>query len=237
MGDSDEEYGDSRRREKFRRERSDYVSDAPAVRVTRPPRREDWPERDWNRGGPGPRRDYRDYPPRNMDRPRGYSPGRALDGPPGSPPPPAKRPRSLTVVSEDSILVFQVTVGTAVIPELEENPEGLVALISLHTAATPRFLHDDVNLHHDEIGGSHPPLPALPPSAISIIPPMEVDYPTQSAMMSFKAFLATQSDDISDDDAIKKYNDYKLEFRRQQINDFFLAHMEEEWCVLRFALS
>jgi hypothetical protein len=41
--------------------------------------------------------------------------------------------------------------------------------------------------------------------------------------------LATQSDDISDDDAIRKYNDYKLEFRRQQISEFFLAHQDEEW--------
>lgn len=52
---------------------------------------------------------------------------------------------------------------------------------------------------------------------------------TQPAMMSFKAFLSTQDDSITDEDAIRKYNDYKLEFRRQQLNEFFIAHKDEEW--------
>lgn len=52
---------------------------------------------------------------------------------------------------------------------------------------------------------------------------------TQPAMMTFKAFLASQDDSITDEDAIKKYNDYKLEFRRQQLNEFFVAHKDEEW--------
>ena len=47
--------------------------------------------------------------------------------------------------------------------------------------------------------------------------------------MSFKAFLAAQEDSISVDDAIQKYNEYKLEFRRQQLNEFFVAHKDEEW--------
>ena len=38
----------------------------------------------------------------------------------------------------------------------------------------------------------------------------------QPAMMSFKSFLQTQDDQISDEEAIKKYADYKLEFKRQQ---------------------
>lgn len=48
-------------------------------------------------------------------------------------------------------------------------------------------------------------------------------------MMTFKAFLAAQDDSITDDEAIKKYNEYKLEFRRQQLNEFFIAHKDEEW--------
>lgn len=52
---------------------------------------------------------------------------------------------------------------------------------------------------------------------------------TQPAMMSFKAFLAAQDDAITDDDAVKKYGEYKLEFRRQQLNEFFVAHKDEEW--------
>merc|ERR1712037_805592 len=51
----------------------------------------------------------------------------------------------------------------------------------------------------------------------------------QPAMMSFKAFLQTQDDQISDEEAIRKYAEYKLEFKRQQLNQFFVTHKEEEW--------
>merc|ERR1712150_346439 len=52
---------------------------------------------------------------------------------------------------------------------------------------------------------------------------------TQPAMMSFKTFLGTQDDTISDEEAIKKYAEYKLEFKRQQLNEFFVSHKDEEW--------
>ena len=55
------------------------------------------------------------------------------------------------------------------------------------------------------------------------------EYPTQPPMMSFKAFLAAHDDSISDEEAVKKYADYKLEFRRQQLNEFFTSHKDEEW--------
>uniref|UniRef100_A0A6M2DLB6 Serrate RNA effector molecule homolog n=1 Tax=Xenopsylla cheopis TaxID=163159 RepID=A0A6M2DLB6_XENCH len=57
---------------------------------------------------------------------------------------------------------------------------------------------------------------------------------TQPAMMSFKAFLAAQDDAITDDDAVKKYGEYKLEFRRQQLNEFFVAHKDEEWFKIKY---
>ena len=50
-------------------------------------------------------------------------------------------------------------------------------------------------------------------------------------MMSFKTFLGTQDDTISDEEAIKKYAEYKLEFKRQQLNEFFVSHKDEEWYV------
>ncbi|XP_044751851.1 serrate RNA effector molecule homolog isoform X2 [Coccinella septempunctata] len=53
-------------------------------------------------------------------------------------------------------------------------------------------------------------------------------------MMSFKAFLATQDDNISESEAIEKYNDYKLEFQRQQLNEFFVAHKDDEWFRLKY---
>ena len=59
----------------------------------------------------------------------------------------------------------------------------------------------------------------------------ENDFPTQPAMMLFKHFLAQQDDNITDEEAMKKYNEYKVEFRQAQLNEFFLAHKEEEWYV------
>jgi len=51
----------------------------------------------------------------------------------------------------------------------------------------------------------------------------------QPSMLSFKGFLATQDDNITDEEAILKYGEYKLEFKRQQLNEFFVVHKEEEW--------
>ena len=56
-----------------------------------------------------------------------------------------------------------------------------------------------------------------------------IDFPTQPPLMTFKQFLASQDDNISDEDAIRKFNEYKVDFRRQQISDFFMLHKEEEW--------
>ena len=39
-----------------------------------------------------------------------------------------------------------------------------------------------------------------------------------------QAFLGTQDDAITDEEAASKYNEYKLEFRRQQLNEFFVSH-------------
>ena len=44
--------------------------------------------------------------------------------------------------------------------------------------------------------------------------------------MTFKAFLSTQADDITDEEAASKYTEYKLEFRRQQLNEFFSNHKD-----------
>lgn len=58
---------------------------------------------------------------------------------------------------------------------------------------------------------------------------VETSDGTQPTMMSFKTFLGTQDDTISDEEAIKKYAEYKLEFKRQQLNEFFVSHKDEEW--------
>ena len=44
------------------------------------------------------------------------------------------------------------------------------------------------------------------------------------AQIASQAFLGTQDDAITDEEAASKYNEYKLEFRRQQLNEFFVSH-------------
>ncbi len=60
------------------------------------------------------------------------------------------------------------------------------------------------------------------------------DYPTQPPFLSFKLFLQQQDDNISDEEAIRKYNDYKTDFKKTQINNFFLEHKEEDWFKQRY---
>lgn len=75
--------------------------------------------------------------------------------------------------------------------------------------------------------GSLSPYGAVP--AQREIPAPPSDGLTQPAMMTLKQFLATQDDSIPDDVAITKYSEYKLEFKRNQLNEFFVAHKDEEW--------
>ena len=53
-------------------------------------------------------------------------------------------------------------------------------------------------------------------------------------MMTFKAFLSTQDDSITDEEALHKYSEYKLEFQRQQLNEFFVSHKEDEWFKMKY---
>lgn len=57
----------------------------------------------------------------------------------------------------------------------------------------------------------------------------ETEFPTQPPMLSFKHFLATQDDNITDAESICKYNKYKQDFKKEQIKEFFAQHKEEEW--------
>lgn len=63
---------------------------------------------------------------------------------------------------------------------------------------------------------------------------LEPEYPTQPPFFSFKQFLQQQDDSISDEEAIKRYNEYKVDFKKTQINNFFLEHKEEEWFKSRY---
>uniref|UniRef100_A0A1I7TK41 Serrate RNA effector molecule homolog n=2 Tax=Caenorhabditis tropicalis TaxID=1561998 RepID=A0A1I7TK41_9PELO len=53
-------------------------------------------------------------------------------------------------------------------------------------------------------------------------------------LLTFKKFLGNQEDDISEEEAIKKYNEYKSEHRKHQLERFFRAHKDEEWFRLKY---
>jgi hypothetical protein len=83
---------------------------------------------------------------------------------------------------------------------------------------------------YDPYGALNPfqPAPMVAPTPRESHPPPS-DGLTQPPMMTLKQFLATQDDSIGDDVAITKYNEYKVEFKRSQLNEFFVAHKDEEW--------
>jgi len=56
----------------------------------------------------------------------------------------------------------------------------------------------------------------------------------QPNMLTFKAFLSNQDDSITEEEAMIKYGQYKAEFRRQQLYEFFVAHKSDEWFMERF---
>ena len=62
-------------------------------------------------------------------------------------------------------------------------------------------------------------------------PDGQPDTPQGPVMLTFKQFLNAQDDNIDDMEAVKKYQEYKLEFRKTQLGDFFQQHKEEEWYV------
>lgn len=53
--------------------------------------------------------------------------------------------------------------------------------------------------------------------------------PHQPLMLNFKQFMNNLDDSIDHIEATTKYNEYKVEFRRKQLNEFFNAHKDEEW--------
>lgn len=176
MGDSDDEYSDRKRRDKFRGERTESYRGGDGRRDDR--RRDDWMERESWGGRSRARGDYR-----GTVRER-YSPARQHDF---SPPP--KRMRT----------------------DWDDRRMGYVDTSYSYSSWTP-----------EPQGGYQ--------NSTQRMDQIE----TQPPMLTLKAFLQSQDDNISDEDAIRKYNEYKLEFRRQQLNEFFVAHKEEEWFRLKY---
>lgn len=53
--------------------------------------------------------------------------------------------------------------------------------------------------------------------------------PTQPPMMLFKQFLHQMDDEVGETVAVKKYNEYKMNFKKKQVKEFFNKHKDEEW--------
>ncbi|XP_077445732.1 serrate RNA effector molecule homolog isoform X2 [Stigmatopora argus] len=53
--------------------------------------------------------------------------------------------------------------------------------------------------------------------------------PGPPTMRSFKDFLLNTEDSVDETEAVKRYNQYKVDFRRQRLQDFFVQHKEQEW--------
>ncbi|XP_017315659.1 serrate RNA effector molecule homolog isoform X2 [Ictalurus punctatus] len=195
MADSDDEY-DRRRRDKFRRERSDY--DRSREREDR--RRDDWSDREWDRGRERRSRgEYREYergrrerfsPPRHDMSPQQKRMRRDWDDHGGDP------------YHGGYDLGYGGGGGPSYAPP---QPWG----------------HPDIHLmqpHH-----------AIPIQArLGNIHDLDLG-PPPPVMKTFKEFLLSLDDSVDETESVKRYNEYKIEFRRQQMQEFFLAHKGEEW--------
>uniref|UniRef100_A0A669C044 Serrate, RNA effector molecule n=1 Tax=Oreochromis niloticus TaxID=8128 RepID=A0A669C044_ORENI len=78
-------------------------------------------------------------------------------------------------------------------------------------------------------GGGGAPFPGsdafLPPSGSNSF---HMDYLLPEFSLRWE-FLLNMEDSVDETEAVKRYNQYKLDFRRQQLQDFFLQHKEQEW--------
>ncbi|XP_063157826.1 serrate RNA effector molecule homolog isoform X3 [Candoia aspera] len=195
MGDSDDEY-DRRRRDKFRRERSDY--DRSRERDDR--RRDDWSDREWDRGRERRSRgEYRDYDRSRRER---FSPPRHELSPP------QKRMRR----DWDEHTADPYHSGY-------EMPYSGVSTGPSYGPPQP-WAHPEMHVTQHHILPIQARLGNIAEVDLGIAPPV---------MKSFKEFLLSLDDSVDETEAVKRYNDYKLDFRRQQMQDFFLAHKDEEW--------
>ena len=59
-------------------------------------------------------------------------------------------------------------------------------------------------------------------------------FETQPQILSFKNFLQNLNQNLTPEQATKRYNEYKNNFRKDQIELFFDAHKEEEWFKFRY---
>ncbi|CAF3294780.1 unnamed protein product [Rotaria sp. Silwood2] len=83
-------------------------------------------------------------------------------------------------------------------------------------------------------GGFHPNLPSNIQPTTDQLNKESSDASTQPPLLSFKNFLLDQDDNIDQEEAVKRYNDYKTGFKKTQIAEFFKVHKNEEWFKYKY---
>ncbi|XP_032218971.2 serrate RNA effector molecule homolog isoform X2 [Nematostella vectensis] len=206
MGDSDEEYDRRRARDKFRRERSDY-NERRREREERNSRRDDWPDRRRDQQGSWDRgrRGGGDY--RDFDRGRRDSGGRHHEL---SPPIPKRLRRDWDDPYHGGGGDFGPYGGGGA------NAGGM--------PHHPVWNHPGGDMGQMQMGQDARQRSDGP----------SLETPPGPVMQTLKQFLATQDDNIDDMEAIRKYQAYKLDFKKTQLNDFFQQHKDEEWFRMRY---
>jgi hypothetical protein len=90
-----------------------------------------------------------------------------------------------------------------------------------------------------------PWMPPDIPGGMHHMPPRPGGHPSETigssalgsqkkTMLSFKQFLTQQDDSIDESQAIQLYQDYKSDFKRKQITEFFDEHKEEDWLICKY---
>ncbi|CAL8377245.1 unnamed protein product [Boreogadus saida] len=87
---------------------------------------------------------------------------------------------------------------------------------------------------HPELPNMHPHHPGHPLQGRLGMVDSELPPPGPPVMRSFKDFLLNMEDSVDETEAVKRYNQYKLDFRRQQLQDFFITHKEHEWFRMKY---
>ncbi|KAL0970778.1 hypothetical protein UPYG_G00247290 [Umbra pygmaea] len=168
-------------------------------------RREDWPERDWDRGRER-RRDYDRGRRERFSSPRHISPQHK------------RMRRDWDDHRGDPYRVAYDLPYGGVGPHYGGGHPG-------HPGG---WGHPDMPPMHGHHGH---PLQGRLGGLSDDAPPPGHGPPT---MRSFKDFLLSMDDSVDETEAVKRYNQYKLDYRRQQLQDFFLQHKDEEWFRSKF---
>jgi len=87
----------------------------------------------------------------------------------------------------------------------------------------------DNNWHGGHPNANNTPLGCEDQNQAPAAPMAGGPAPSAPMIMSFKEFVMKQEDAIDEVESVTRFKGYKVEFKKTQINDFFVLHKEEEW--------